>query len=188
MAKVIAFKVPVRALETLSRNVGKALVERMNADDKSSAAITKAFNVFLDECRAGGMPVNDVAAARAVSRAIREDLSFLSFVEAGAIGGSTLKCYASGAARAAFHGVAWHSQAHADERLALPSLSGETKKTKRAVATASVKVDKKAGVVTATPSAGVDLGDLAAVVAAIQAEPGRLALAIAWVKSHGWAK
>lgn len=188
MAKVIAFKVPARALETLSRNVGKALVERMNADDKSSAAITKAFNVFLDACRAADLPARDVAAAREVSRSIRTDLSFLSFVEAGAIGGSTLKCYASGAARAAFHGVAWHSQAHADESLALPSLSGEKKKTKRAVATASVKVDKKAGVVTATPSASVDLGDLGKVIQAIQGDPGRLALAIAWVKSHGWAK
>ena len=186
MAK--SFVVPARALEVLSRNVGKALVAKMNADDKSSAAITKAFNAFLDACRAGGMLANDVAAARAVSRAIRDDLSMLSFVEAGAIGGSTLKCYASGAARAAFHGVAWHSQAHVDEALALPSLSGEKKKTKRAVATAAVKVSKRDRTVLATPSAGVDLNDLAAVVAAIQGDPGRLALALAWVNAHGWLK
>ena len=186
MAK--SFVVPARALEVLSRNVGKALVEKMNADDRSSAAIGKAFNAFLDTLRSAGLPARDVAAARAVSRAIRDDLSMLSFVEAGALGGSTLKCYASGAARAAYHGVAWHSQAHADEALALPSLSGEKKQTKKAVATAVVKISKRDRTVLATPPAGVDLGDLAAVVAAIQAEPARMALALAWVKSHGWAK
>lgn len=186
MAK--SFVVPARALEVLSRNVGKALVAKMNADDKSSAAITKAFNAFLDACRAGGMLANDVAAARAVSRAIRDDLSMLSFVEAGAIGGSTLKCYASGAARAAYHGVAWHSQAHVDESLALPSLSGEKKQTKKATPVAAVKVSKRDKTVTATPAAGVDLGDLGKVIQAIQGDPGRLALALAWVNAHGWLK
>lgn len=186
MAK--SFVVPARALEVLSRDVGKALVEKMNADDRSSAAIGKAFNAFLDTLRSVGLPARDVAAAREVSRSIRTDLSFLSFVEAGAIGGSTLKCYASGAARAAYHGVAWHSQAHVDESLALPSLSGEKKQTKKAVATAAVKVSKRDRTVTATPAAGVDLGDLGKVIQAIQGDPGRLALALAWVNAHGWLK
>lgn len=186
MAK--SFVVPARALEVLSRNVGKALVAKMNADDKSSAAITKAFNAFLDACRAGGMLANDVAAARAVSRAIRDDLSMLSFVEAGAIGDSTLKCYASGAARVAYHGVAWHSQAHADEALALPTLAGAQKATKKATPVAAVKVSKRDKTVTATPAAGVDLGDLGKVIQAIQGDPGRLALALAWVNAHGWLK
>lgn len=186
MAK--SFVVPARALEVLSRTVGKALVQKMNADDKSSAAIGKAFNAFLDTLRSAGLPVRDVAAARAVSRAIRDDLSLLSFVEAGALGGSTLKCYASGAARAAYHGVAWHSQAHADEGLAIPTLSGEKKQTKKAVATAVVKVSKRDRTVLATPAAGVDLGDLGKVIQAIQGDPGRLALALAWVDAHGWLK
>lgn len=99
------------------------------------------------------------------------------------------RAYLSGVARAFESGAAWNTQSH---HTPTEKVSADSAASAKALddATVSVKADKKARTVTfaAGSKSAVNADDVQAVIAAITADPGRMALALAWVKSHGWTE
>ena len=99
------------------------------------------------------------------------------------------RAYLSGVARAYETGVAWNTQSH---HTPTEKVSASTATSAKALddAAVSVKANKQARTVTfeAGSKAAVNADDVQAVIAAITADPGRMALALAWIKSHGWTE
>lgn len=99
------------------------------------------------------------------------------------------RAYLSGVARAYEAGVAWNTQSH---HTPAEKVSADTATSAKTLddATVSVKANKQARTVTfaAGAKAAVNADDVQAVIAAITADPGRMALALAWIKSHGWTE
>lgn len=99
------------------------------------------------------------------------------------------RAYLSGVARAYETGVAWNTQSH---HTPAEKVSADKATSAKALDDATVKVsaDKKARTVTfsAGAKAAVNADDVQAVISAITADPGRMALALAWIKSHGWTE
>lgn len=187
MAKFI---VPARAVRALVSGVVRTLdvhtKKSAKIDAAAAASFSKLFNGYLDACRAAGARASDAATAHAVGKAVQSDPEFALYLEHVPVVDSTLRAYLTSVKRAMFHGVPWAPSLHKDETKGIPTKSGGERKKKAPTATATVKVAKRDRTVLATVPKGIELDDLAAVVAAIQAEPARMALALAWVKSHGW--
>lgn len=99
------------------------------------------------------------------------------------------KSYLSGIARAYTYGLQWDTQTHHTKN---KPESADSADSAKALGDATVKVaaDKKARTVTFTAGSksAVNADDVQAIIAAITADPGRMALALAWVKSHGWTE
>lgn len=99
------------------------------------------------------------------------------------------RAYLSGVARAFEAGTPWNTQSHHT-----PTAKADPAKaaSPKALDDATVKVatDRKARTVTfsAGAKAAVSAEDVQSVISAITADPGRMALALAWVKSHGWTE
>ena len=98
------------------------------------------------------------------------------------------RAYLSGVARAFEAGTPWNTQSHHTAEKADPAKAASPKALDDA--TVTVKANKQARTVTfaAGSKAAVNPDDVQSVIAAITADPGRMALALAWVKSHGWTE
>lgn len=95
--------------------------------------------------------------------------------------------YLSGVARAFEAGVAWTTQSHhTPTERASPASAGSA--SALADAAVSVRADRKARTVTfaAGAKSAVNADDVRTIIAAITADPARMALTLAYIKSHGW--
>jgi hypothetical protein len=99
------------------------------------------------------------------------------------------RAYLSGVARAYESGAAWNTQSH---HTPAEKVSADKAASPKALDDATVKVsaDRKARTVTfsAGTKAAINADDVQSIIAAITADPGRMALALAWIKSHGWTE
>lgn len=99
------------------------------------------------------------------------------------------RAYLSGVARAYESGVAWNTQSHHTVAKAADPAKATSAK---ALDDATVKVaaNKQARTVTFTAGskAAVNPDDVQSVITAITADPGRLALTLAYIKAQGWTK
>ena len=95
--------------------------------------------------------------------------------------------YLSGVARAYTYNLQWDTQTHHTKN---KPVSADSATSAKALDDATVKVsaDRKARTVTfsAGTKAAINADDVQSIIAAITADPGRMALALAWIKSHGW--
>lgn len=113
-------------------------------------------------------------------------------VEGGTLSKASRYQYRSGLGKALAHGVAYESKS-----FELPAIEVEGKTTRgrkkakpesKAVTVGTVKVDRKARKLELTLGKATDLDAFTAAVTAVQSEPGRVALFLAYVKAQGWTK
>lgn len=108
---------------------------------------------------------------------------------------NTWRSYLSGVSRAYQEGVAWSPRSHiksywisANGGGATASPDDATGKGSLGEAAVRVTADRKARTVTFTAGvkAAVNADDVQKIIAAITADPGRMALALAYIKAQGW--
>ena len=99
------------------------------------------------------------------------------------------RAYLSGVARAFEAGTPWNTQSHHTAAKAADPAKATSPKTLDD-ATVTVKANKQARTVTfaAGSKAAVNPDDVQSVITAITADPGRLALTLAYIKAQGWTK
>lgn len=111
----------------------------------------------------------------------------------GALAPASISSYCSGLKRAMYHKVQWFPGINNKPEYALPETAkakgGRKVKTEtKAVTLGKVKVDRKARTVEVTVAKSADLGMFTEAVTAIQSEPARMALFLAYCKAQGWIK
>jgi hypothetical protein len=160
------------------------------ADQKASTRRAEAIN-FIVDCAA----IAGLSKAQTVEKIAVEVLNVSA--NTGDISQSTAYSYKSGLGRALYWGVPWTPSAHkteeqggldpipADERVGRGK-AGAKAKAHRPTTAASLKVDAKKRTVALTVPKSVKPDQFGAAVLAVGSEPGRVALFLAWVKSHGW--
>jgi hypothetical protein len=186
-----------------------------NVNKVLADAIDNALTVFADTAdriaatQAEASTQRAVAVNFAIDCAVVEGLDksdmrkvigveiFGACVDTGILSLSTANAYKSGLARALYWGVPWTPSAHkteeqgglepipADERVGRGK-AGAKAKAHRPTTAASLKVDAKKRTVALTVPKSVKPDQFGAAVLAVGSEPGRVALFLAWVKSHGW--
>lgn len=120
-----------------ARKVVLALEKGDQATIKASQQIAVVFNQYIDACRVSDIS-KDAKGAKSVGSAVRE--GFADFIAMGAIQKSTVSNYATGAARAFFHGVEWSARLFMDPALAIPSATtGKTRANAGSVKTTDSK-------------------------------------------------
>jgi hypothetical protein len=169
------------ALETFSK--GFDLLAETEA--KVAAERTKAINFAVDTAKAEGL--NPVDIIKVIDTEV-----FLPAVETAVISKPTRYQYRSGLTKALAHGVAWYPRAF---ELAAVQEAGKkakgrpkTKTAQKAVTLGTVKVDRKARTLEVKLGKSTDLEAFTAAVTAIQSEPARVALFLAYCKAQGWTK
>jgi DNA-binding transcriptional regulator YdaS (Cro superfamily) len=107
------------------------------------------------------------------------------------ISGPTRYQYRSGIGKALAHNVAWYPKA-----FELPAIEEPGKKTRgrkakaatKAVTLGAVKIDRRGRKVEIKLATSTDLDAFTQAVTAVQSEPGRIALFLAYVKAQGWTE
>jgi len=167
------------ALETFSQ--GYDLIAETQA--RVSADRTKAINFAIDTAKAEGLASSDIV------KVIDAEV-FMPAVESAVISKPTRYQYRSGLIKALVHGVAWYPKA-----FELAAVQEEGKKAKgrpksksKAVTLGTVKVDRKARTLEVKLGKATDLDAFTAAVTAIQSEPARIALFLAYCKAQGWTE
>jgi len=166
------------------------------ASDKAggTAARLKVRTELVEACMASATYWDESAgAARPMTikgrRALDPKVHPMGVIEAvlGPTRAGTWRSYLSGVSRAYQAGAAWSPRAHIGAR---PAASPDTATGQRELGEASVRVtaDSKSRTVTfqAGAKASVAIADVRTIVSAIAADPGRVALALAYVKAQGW--
>jgi hypothetical protein len=169
------------ALETFSQ--GFDLLAETHA--KVSAERTKAINFAVDTAKAEGL--NPVDIVKVIDAEV-----FLPAVESEVISKPTRYQYRSGLIKALGHGVAWYPKA-----FELAAVQEEGKKAKgrpktktktKAVTLGTVKVDRKARTLEVKLGKATDLDAFTKAITAVQSEPARVALFLAYCKAQGWTE
>ena len=168
-------------LDTLAKTVAR---------DASGAKVARKHiqSALVAACvERGSKPVAQGGLGRAgKGLAEKQDAEVIEAV-LGASRLASWRAYLSGVARAYESGVAWNTQSH---HTPAEKVSASTATSAKALDDAAVKVasDKKARTVTFSAGAksAVNADDVQSIITAITADPGRMALALAWIKSHGW--
>jgi hypothetical protein len=186
-----------------------------NVNKVLADAIDNALTVFADTAdriaatQAEAATQRAVAVNFAIDCAVVEGLDkidtakvigveiFGACVDTGILSRATANAYKSGLKRALHWGQPWHARAHfapedgglkpipANERTGRGK-AGAKAKSHRPTTAASLKVDAKKRTVALTVPKSVKPDQFGAAVLAVGSEPGRVALFLAWVKSHGW--
>jgi len=169
------------ALETFSQGFD-ALAE---ATRKVATERAVAINLVIDRAKAEGLKLDQIV------KVIDTEV-FMPAMESGVISKPTRYQYRSGLGKALGHGVAW-----CPKSFELPAIEveGKTKRGRKkvkpeskAVTIGEVKVDRKARTVELKVAKSTDLDAFTAAVRAVQSEPGRIALFLAYCKEKGWTK
>ena len=113
-----------------------ALERGDQATIKASQRVAIIFNQFIDAQRVYGLS-KDAKGAKIIGTMVRE--GFADFVATGAILKSTASNYATGAARAFYHGVEWTPRTFMQPELAVPSASTGKTKVSGSVKTTDLK-------------------------------------------------
>jgi hypothetical protein len=170
------------------------------ARDKSGAEAVrvKIRSLLVDACLASEVHwVDEKEASMRMTAKVRKDLvetakSKPMDVIGAVLGGArraSWSQYLSGVARAYRTGEAWTTQSH---HTPAEEVAADSASSAKALDDATVKVsaDKKARTVTFSAGAksAVNADDVQSIITAITSDPGRMALALAWIKSHGWTE
>ena len=169
------------ALETFSQ--GFDLIAETQA--RVSAERTKAINFAVDTAKAEGLASSDIV------KVIDTEV-FMPAVESAVISKPTRYQYRSGLIKALAHGVAWYPKAFELAAVQEPGKRAKgrpkSKANTKAVTLGSVKVDRKSRTLEVKLGKSTDLDAFTAAVTAIQSEPARVALFLAYCKAQGWTK
>ena len=167
------------ALETFSQGFDQIVETQRKVATERSVAI----NLVIDRAKAEGLKPEQIVTLIDVE-------VFLPAMESEVISRATRYQYRSGLGKALGHGVAW-----CPKSFELPAIEEPGKKTRgrkkakpetKAVTVGAVKVDRKARTVALTLGKATDLDAFTAAVTAVQSEPGRIALFLAYCKALGW--
>jgi hypothetical protein len=111
-------------------------------------------------------------------------------VESAVISKPTRYQYRSGLIKALAHGVAWYPKAFELEAVQEPGkkAKGRPKADTKAVTLGAVKVDRKARTLEVKLGKSTDLEAFTAAITAVQSEPARVSLFLAYCKAQGWTK
>lgn len=168
------------ALETFS----KGFDQIADVTNKVAADRAKAINFTIDTAKAEGLAPSEIA------KVIDAEV-FMPATETDVLSRNTRYQYKSGLVKALAHGVAWSSTSHKDlEAVAEPGKvkRGAPKQANKAVTLGTVKVDRKARTLEVKLGKSTDLEAFTAAVTAIQSEPARVSLFLAYCKAQGWTK
>ena len=170
------------------------------ARDKSGgeAARRKVRSLLVEACLASERVWNEEhACERRMLVKVRKELteqskkSPMTVIEAvlGPSRKSSWYAYLSGVSRAYVAGTAWTKSSHRGEATTTSADKAATP-TEVTDTTASVKTDKKSRTVTVRTGAkcAVAVEDVETIISALVLDPGRVALALAYVKAQGWIK
>jgi hypothetical protein len=114
-----------------------ALEKGDQATIKASQQVAIIFNQFIDAQRTFGDLPKDAKGAKVIGTMVRE--GFADFVATGAILKSTASNYATGAARAFYHGVEWTPRTFMQPELAVPNAATGKTKVSGSVKTTDLK-------------------------------------------------
>jgi hypothetical protein len=167
------------ALETFSQ--GFDLIAETHA--KVSAERTKAINFAVDTAKAEGLASSDIV------KVIDAEV-FLPAVESEVISKPTRYQYRSGLIKSLAHGVAWYPRAFELEAVQEEGkkAKGRPKTAQKAVTVGTVKVDRKARTLEVKLGKSTDLDAFSKAITAVQSEPARVALFLAYCKAQGWTE
>jgi hypothetical protein len=169
------------ALETFSQ--GFDILAEATRKVATERAI--AINLVIDRAKAEGLEHAHIV------KVIDTEV-FLPACESGVISKPTRYQYRSGLGKALAHGVAW-----CPKSFELPAIEVEGKVTRgrkkaktetKAVTIGEVKVDRKARTVELKLGKSTDIEAFTKAVTAVQSEPGRIALFLAYCKAQGWTE
>lgn len=173
------------ALEHTALIFAKGFDEIEAAKARADVSRAEYMNYVIDFAKAEGMSHEDIID-------MVDDLILKPAVEGGTLSKPTRYQYRSGLGKALGHGVAWEPRS-----FELPAIEVEgkakrgRKKAKpetKAVTLGSVKVDRKARTVELKVAKSTDIEAFTKAVTAVQSEPGRIALFLAYVKAQGWTE
>jgi len=169
----------VVALETFSK--GFDLIAETHA--KVSAERTKAINFVVDTAKAEGLASSDIVK-------VIDGEVFIPAVESKVIGKLTRYQYRSGLIKSLAHGVAWYPRAFELEAVqeSGKKAKGRPKAKAKAVTVGTVKVDRKARAVEIKLGKSTDIDAFTKAITAVQSEPARVALFLAYCKAQGWTE
>lgn len=169
------------ALETFSKGFDKLTKVKAQVAAARAVAINKAIDLAK---------VEGLKPAQIVTLIDSEVLK--PAFDCDVISGPTRYQYRSGIGKALAHNVAWYPKA-----FELPAIEVKGKATRgrkkakpetKAVTLGTVKVDRKSRTVALKLGKATDLNAFAAAVTAVQSEPGRIALFLAYCKAQGWTE
>jgi hypothetical protein len=160
------------------------------ARDKSGGQVARKtiLSALVAACiEQGSKPVKDGGLGRAGRGLKDKKPAEVIEIVLGASRLATWRAYLSGVARAYETGARWTTQSHTVKPAAEPA---DKATSPQAVAdtTVTVKADRKARTVQfqAGAKSAVNPDDVQTVLTAITSDPGRMALALAYVKAQGW--
>jgi hypothetical protein len=167
------------ALETFSN--GFDLLTETEA--KVATERTKAINFAVDTAKAEGLASSQIVA-------VIDAEVFMPAVESEVISKPTRYQYRSGLIKALAHGVAWYPKAFELAAVQEPGkkAKGRPKVNTKAVTLGTVKVDRKARTLEVKLGKSTDLDAFTKAITAVQSEPARVALFLAYCKAQGWTK
>lgn len=169
------------ALETFSNGFDQIVETTRRVATERAVAI----NLVIDRAKAEGLKPEQIV------KVIDTEV-FLPAMESEVISRATRYQYRSGLGKALAHGVAW-----CPKSFELPAVEVEGKATRgrkkakpesKAVTLGSVKVDRKARTIEVKLGKATDIEAFTAAVTAVQSEPGRVALFLAYCKAQGWTE
>ena len=168
------------ALETFSQGFD-TLAE---ATRKVATERAVAINLVIDRAKSEGLKPEQIVKVIDVE-------VFLPAMESGVISKPTRYQYRSGLGKALGHGVAWCPKSFELPAIEVEGKAKRGRKAKpesKAVTLGSVKVDRKARTIEVKLGKSTDLDAFTTAVTAVQSEPGRIALFLAYVKAQGWTE
>jgi hypothetical protein len=176
----------------------RAIVDRQDAlDIEEDICITKNINFAMDQARSLGWSAQEIADhveaffLRTMVELNDADRADGKRKPKGITQRSAYQ-YKSGVKKAYAHGVAWYPKASELEAVQEAGKKAKgrpkTKTAQKAVTLGTVKVDRKARTLEVKLGKSTDLEAFTAAVTAIQSEPARVALFLAYCRAQGWTK
>ena len=173
------------ALEHTALIFSRGFDEIEAAKARAEVSRVQYVNFVIDFAKAEGMSHEGIVD-------MVDTLILKPAVEGGTLSKASRYQYRSGLGKALAHGVAYESKS-----FELPAIEVEGKTTRgrkkakpesKAVTLGSVKVDRKARTIEVKLGNSTDIEAFTEAVTAVQSEPGRIALFLAYCKAQGWTK
>lgn len=169
------------ALETFSNGFDQIAETARKVATERAVAI----NLCIDRAKAEGLKPEQIIALIDVE-------VFMPAMESEVISRQTRYQYRSGLNKALGHGVAWCPKSFELPAIEVPGKTTRGRKKAKAetkaVTLGSVKVDRKARTIEVKLGKATDIEAFTEAVTAVQSEPGRIALFLAYCKAQGWTK
>jgi hypothetical protein len=181
------------AVHTLAENFAEALKDVDAAKERMHVVLKRDINFAIDIGKTEGLNPNEIASVIWSDFLITACTSDKDGNDPPLARSSCLN-YKSGVKKAAAHGVPWRPSSHNDlgdivtpgmKKQGAPAGSRANTKT---VTLGTVKVDRKARTLEVKLGKATDLEAFTAAITAVQSEPARVALFLAYCKAQGWTK